>query len=240
MGRPRAALSPTTHGIRQEGDTGSPGATIARSGCASARRRGFFRVMADAKPHEVDVTRLLARAGEGDENALDRAFGHVYYELRALAERQRHGWTGDHTLNATALVHEVYLKLVGRSPLHLRDRGHFFALAARAMRQILCNYARDRKAEKRGGEQEPVPLDGLSEMVPAAAGDGLERLIALDQALARLAEFHPRAGRVVECRFFGGMTVAETAAALDVSDRTVKRDWDFAQTWLFAALEPRP
>lgn len=196
--------------------------------------------MADPHPHELDVTRLLAQAGAGDADALDLAFGHVYDELRALADRQRRRWTGDHTMNATALVHEAYLKLVGRSSLDLRDRGHFFALAARAMRQILCNYARDRKAAKRGGAHGAVPLDGLADVVPAApaAGDGAEALIALDEALTRLDDLHPRAARVVECRFFAGMTVAETAAALDVSDRTVKRDWEFAQTWLYAALEP--
>lgn len=196
--------------------------------------------MADDTPLEMDVTRLLAQARDGDADALDRAFGHVYEELRALAERQRRRWTGDDTLNATALVHEAYLKLVGRSALDVRDRGHFFALAARAMRQILCNHARARKAAKRGGERDPVPLDGLPGVMPdeAAGGDEIESLIALDEALSGLEALHPRAGRVVECRFFGGMTVNETAAALDVSDRTVKRDWEFAQSWLFAALEP--
>jgi RNA polymerase sigma factor (TIGR02999 family) len=183
------------------------------------------------------VTRLLEQARHGDGAALDQVFHAVYDELRLLARRQLGRWHGDPSVNATALVHEAYLKLVGRTPLDLAERGHFFALAARAMRQILSNHARDRKALKRGGESPVVTLDeGLAGGAPAPERGAAETLIELDRALTQLEATHARAARVVECRFFGGMTVDETAAALGVSDRTVKRDWDFAQAWLRTRL----
>ena len=178
--------------------------------------------MADESRGSDTVEALLRRARAGDGGAMEEAFGRVYDELRLLARRQRVRWDGDFTLNTTALLHEAYLKLAGAPAPEIRERGHFFALASRAMRQILCNYARDRRALKRGGAADPVTLDTR---VDGAGDPGAEpeALIALDDALSRLEEAHPRAGRVVECRFFGGMTVEETAAALDVSSGTVKR-----------------
>ncbi|MEK9499604.1 sigma-70 family RNA polymerase sigma factor [Gaopeijia maritima] len=183
----------------------------------------------------VPITRLLDRAGEGDAEAWNAVFDGVYDELRLLARRQRGRWTGHATLDTTALVHEAWLKLARPDELSLRDRGHFFALASRVMRQILCNYARDRAAQKRGGGRERVTLDeGVvgGDSGPAAA----VALRDLDDALTRLEQSHARVARVVECRFFGGLTVQETADALGVSPRTVKREWRFAQAWLQGEL----
>jgi RNA polymerase sigma factor (TIGR02999 family) len=185
------------------------------------------------------VTRLLAELEAGGQGALDELFALVYDELHALAHRQRRRWDGNDTLNTTALVHEAYVKLVDRKRVNVESRAHFFALAARAMRQILCNWARDRRTQKRGGGLEILPLDDLpvspahivSSMDPAA------RLLALDGALRRLEERHPRQSKVVECRFFGGLTIDETASAMGIAPRTVKRDWAVAQAWLHRALE---
>lgn len=192
--------------------------------------------MADDTRHPDAVEALLRRAREGDASALERAFGLVYTELRLLARRQRLRWDGDFTLNTTALLHEAYLKILGGRLPAIEERGHFFALASRAMRQILCNHARDRRAAKRGGAASPVTLEEDVGAAAAEGGPGPETLIALDEALSALEAVHPRASRVVECRFFGGMTVEETGMALDVSSRTVKRDWEFAQAWLHDRL----
>lgn len=186
------------------------------------------------------ITALLEDLRDGDPDALDRVFSQLYDELQFLARRQRQRWDGNQTLNTTALVHEAYLKLVGQSSLSLRSRGHFFALASRAVRHILCNYRRDQEAQKRGGGQAPIPLHEAEVAVGLGSQQGIpgaDRLLALDQALTRLETRYPRPARVVECRFFGGLTVEETAAALDISVRTVKRDWSFAQAWLHAELE---
>jgi RNA polymerase sigma factor (TIGR02999 family) len=187
----------------------------------------------------TEVTALLDRLNDGDEAALDRVFPLIYEELQLLARRQRRRWEGDYTMNTTALVHEAYLKLVGRQTLGARGRGHFFALASRAMRHILCNYGRDRRAQKRGGGAVVVSLEdqGVPGVpLPGSDRDG-ELLESLDHGLTALERVHPRPARVVECRFFGGLSVEETAAALEVSPRTVKRDWRFAQAWLKNAME---
>ncbi len=183
----------------------------------------------------AELTRLLDRAGEGDRSAWDAVFDRVYDELQLLARRQRSRWTGDDTLNTTALVHEAWLKLVRPDRVTLRSRGHFFALASRAMRQILCNHARDRRAQKRGGDRQPVTLqESLVDHASRSVAGG--RLDDLDEALTRLEADHPRAARIVECRFFGGLSVQETADALEISPRTVKREWRFAQAWLQGEL----
>lgn len=176
------------------------------------------------------MTRHLAAARNGDDDALERAFALAYDELAALAHRQRRRWTGNATLDTVALVNEAYLKLVGPAPREVEGRAHFFALAAKAMRQILCNYARDQNALKRGGDAVRVTLSGLD--VP----DDAPSLVDLDDALARLERVDARLAAVVECRFFGGLTVEETAEGLGVSARTVKRDWAMAQAWLHRAL----
>jgi RNA polymerase sigma factor (TIGR02999 family) len=187
------------------------------------------------------VAGLLQALADGDRNALDTLFPLVYAELSRLAHRQRRRWDGDLTLNTTGLVHEAYLKLGGQQRLPTRSRAHFLALASRAMRHILCNHARDRGRRKRGAGQPHLSLDRADGLEPAAdAGDaGLElsdaqtdRLAALDQALRRFERVAERQCRVVECRFFGGMSVEETADALGVSPRSVKRDWSFARAWL--------
>ena len=177
------------------------------------------------------VTRLLAAARAGDDGALEQAFALAYDELAALAHRQRRRWTGHATLDTVALVNEAYLKLVGPAP-EVEGRTHFLALAAKAMRQILSNYARDQNALKRGGDAVRVTLDGLD------AAEAAPSLVDLDDALVRLERVDARLAAVVECRFFGGLTVAETAEALGVSARTVKRDWALAQAWLHRALAP--
>lgn len=170
----------------------------------------------------------------GSRAALDAVFDAAYGELLVLAHHQRVRWVGDHTLDTTALVHEAYLKLVEQKRSGAHSRAHFFALAATAMRHILCNYARERRAQKRGGDLVRVDLSGvyLPQAEPELSESGAERLLALDAALRRLEELQPRWARVVECRFFGGMTIADTAAALGTSPATVKRDWVVAQAWL--------
>lgn len=185
-------------------------------------------------PSDGDITGLLAALREGDRAALDRLFPLVYRELhdRAHGQLARHR-PGD-TLSTTALVHEAYLKLTDSAHQTYQDRVHFFAVASRAMRQILVDYARRRMAVKRGGAP-PVTLD------PEVVGDPgrPEELVALDEALVRLEALDERLARTVEMRFFGGLSVEETAAALGVSPRTVKRDWRKARAVLYLTLEGR-
>lgn len=179
------------------------------------------------------VTQLLAELPDRNA-AADELFALLYDELRAIAHRQRRRWRGDDTLQTTALVHEAFLKLVDQERIAAESRVHFLAIAARAMRHILCNYARDRRAQKRGGAIEHVALDE-SRADAARTGTSFESsdvLAALDEALLRLEQIDPRQSRVVECRFFGGLTIDETATALGISPRTVKRDWAMAQAWL--------
>lgn len=178
-----------------------------------------------------EITRLLLAWRDGDTSAPKRLFTIVYDELRALAHRQlgrprRHG-----TLDTTALVHEAYLKLAGGAEMSLHDRGHFFALAATAMRQILIDYARRRTAAKRGGREEPAAIPDLDRL-PTVAPDRALELLALDEALARLEAIEPRLGSVVELRVFGGLSIEETARVLEVSEGTVKRDWLKARAFL--------
>jgi RNA polymerase sigma factor (TIGR02999 family) len=184
------------------------------------------------------VTLLLREWSRGDRAAADRLFTHVYASLRRLARSQRRR-APEASLDSTALVHEAYLKLVGTEARDLRGRAHFFALAARAMRQVLSNEARRRRTTKRGAGATPVSLERIAAHEGAAAAlrrDGDEQLAALDEALDRLERTSPRQCRVVECRFFAGLSVSETALALDVSDATVKRDWALAQAWLYRAV----
>lgn len=180
-----------------------------------------------------DVTELLVRLSNGEETALDRLLPIVYDRLRRIAHNQLRGERDDHTLRTTELVHEAYGKLVDHSTVDWQDRQHFFAVAARAMRQVLVDHARKKRAEKRGGDAPEVPL----ERVTLPRETKMDTLLALDDALDRLAEQDPRAAKVVECRFFGGYTIEETAEVLDVSRSTVKRDWRGAQAWLNRALQ---
>ena len=185
-------------------------------------------------PAPATVTDLLQAVDQGDREALDALFRLVYDELSMLARRQRRMWHGDLTLNTTALVHEVYLKVADQKRFPVESRAHFFGVAAKAMRHILCNYARDRSRKKRGGGAPHVTLEPAHAIdAPIALSDEQsDTLAALDDALQSLARIADRQARVVECRFFGGMDVDDTAAALGISPRTVKRDWTFARAWL--------
>ncbi len=175
---------------------------------------------------------MLIAYGQGDRRALDRLLPMVYSELHGIAARQMRHERADHTLNATALVHEVYLKLMDQNKVSWQNRAHFYAIAARAMRQVLISYARKHNAEKRGGGAPNTLLDGKE----IALGERADELLALDEALTRLAGFDERLAQVVEYRFFGGLTIEETAALLDVSTMTVKRDWNKAKAWLYREL----
>jgi RNA polymerase sigma factor (TIGR02999 family) len=174
--------------------------------------------------------------GEGDEAAPEPTFHLLYDELHRLARKVRHGRAGE-TMSTTALVHEAYIKLSSRGAVDGESRLHFFRLAARAMRQILVDAARRQVAGKRGGDLFPVTLDAALHPAPFQA----TKFLSLDRALDRLGELDPRAAQVVECRYFAGLTVEETASMLEISPRTVKRDWTVARALLtseLAASEP--
>lgn len=175
-----------------------------------------------------DVTRMLTELSEGDPDALDRLLPIVYDQLRGMAQRELRRERADHTLNATALVHEAYLQLAQLDRISWEGRAHFFGAAARAMRRILISYARMKKAEKRGSGAEHVSLDDIL----AVARERPDRLLELDEALTRLADRDERQARVVECRYFAGMSLEETGTALGISPATVKRDWTLARAWL--------
>jgi RNA polymerase sigma factor (TIGR02999 family) len=178
------------------------------------------------------ITSILHEAREGRMDAADRLFPLLYEELHRLARHQLRGQPRDRTLNATALVNEAYLRMVDQSQAEWADRAHFFAYASRAMRNILVDYARRRASLKRGGDLQHVSLEEGDIPLEAQA----DMLVALDDALTRLASLSERLSRTVEHRFFGGMTEQETAEALGVSDRTVRRDWIKAKAWLYAEL----
>lgn len=180
-------------------------------------------------PHEI--TSLLAAWGRGDEQALTRLIPFVYPELRRIA-RQRLARSPDHTLESAALANEAYLKLVRTQGIHCENRMHFFALCAQMIRRILVDHARKRQYAKRGGGTEQVPLE---EEILGTRARGIE-VLALDDALISLAKVDSRKARVVELRYFGGLTVAETAEILKVSPETVMRDWKLAKSWLFREL----
>jgi RNA polymerase sigma factor (TIGR02999 family) len=194
--------------------------------------------------HDVttpELGALLRRGAAGDRAAMDEAFSALYDELSVAARGQRARWQGTDTLSTTVLVHEAYLKLVrsdrDESGAQWDGRAHFFALAARVMRQVLVNYAEARQAAKRGGDATAVPLDAVESLLAdEGAHDSPEEILALDAALARLAAAHPRQAQVVECRFFAGLSIPETAEVLGTSPATVKRDWQEASAWLYREL----
>jgi RNA polymerase sigma factor (TIGR02999 family) len=181
---------------------------------------------------EGEVTRLLAELRTGDRTALDRLFPLIYDELHGRAHHQLARHRPGDTLSTTALVHEAYLKLTDSAGQSYNDRIHFFAVASRAMRQILVDHARRKLAEKRGGGLRPVSLDPAD----LASPDRAEELLALDEALGELAALDERLARTVELRFFGGLSVEETADVLGTSPRTVKRDWRKARAFLYDAV----
>jgi len=179
-------------------------------------------------PSPSNVTQMLHDWSDGDREALDKLIPIVYTELRRQAagylRRERPG----HTLQTTALIHEAYLRLIDQKDVRWQNRAHFFAIAAQLMRRILVDHARSRQAAKRGGSDIKLPLEAT---MIASEGSEVD-LVALDEALERLAAIDPQQGRVVELRFFSGLSVEETAEVLGVSTRTVKRDWNVAKAWL--------
>ena len=186
-------------------------------------------------PLQIGVTELLADWSKGDREALSKLMPLVYDELHKLARRHLRGERSDHTLQTTALVHEAYLKLVDQKDANWQNRAQFFAVAAQMMRRILVDYARRHLASKRGGSLYKVTLDdGLTSSVQDDA-----ELLALDEALERLAALDPRQSRVVELRIFGGLTLEETAHAIKISPRTARREWSMAKAWLRKEIKKR-
>ncbi len=191
-----------------------------------------------SQPQPETVTKLLDAAREGDRAAVNELFPLVYDELRAMAQRQRRNWHGDYTINTTALVHEAYIKLADQSLADWENRAHFFGVAARAMRQILIDYARKRRAQKRGGDLSKTSFEELKlvEGKITLSDERADSLVALDEALQQLEKISERQSRIVECRFFGGMTIEETAEAIGISTSTVKLSWKMAHVWLFQEM----
>ena len=186
--------------------------------------------MSDLRSH--NVTALLLEWRRGDEEAAHKLLPLVHHELRRIAKRQMAGERPDHILQATALVNEAYIRLIDARRVRWQDRAHFFAMAARLMRRILVDVARAEKNQKRGGALRQVTLDENLPLVSQSPSD----VIAIDDALTRLAAEYERKAQVVELRFFGGLSVEETAEALEISQETVMRDWKFAKNWLLREL----
>jgi len=185
-----------------------------------------------ATPLPQQVTRLLLSWNEGDESALEKLTTAVYEELRLLAHRYMRGECANHTLQTTALVNEAYLRLIDGKQVTWQNRAHFFAVSARLMRRILVDWARSSESQKRGGRPQQVTLDEAL----IVSRERSEDLVALDEALRDLAEVDSRKSEVVELRFFGGLSVEETAEVLKVSQDTVLRDWRLAKLWLLRKL----
>jgi RNA polymerase sigma-70 factor (ECF subfamily) len=184
-------------------------------------------------PEVGNITVLLAELTKGNEDAAGKLIPLVYAELRRLAASYMRKERIDHTLQATALVHEAYLKLVDQRAVTWQCRAHFFGIAAQIMRRILVDHARGHLRNKRGGGQLEIPLDKAVLFAPQRSGE----LVKLDQALDRLTQLDPRQARIVELRFFGGLTVEETSEVLGISPKTVKRDWSVAKAWLHGELK---
>lgn len=190
------------------------------------------RTLGESMGPTTSVTQMLAEWRNGNQDAGQQLFEATYQELRRLAAWHLRQERPDHTLQPTALVNELYLKLFAAEPVDWQDRAHFFAVAAQQMRRLLIDYARARHADKREGDRNRVSLTEIEGL--AAPQD--EDLLALDQALSRLETLEPRAARVVELRFFGGLTEKEAAEVLSVSVATLKREWTFARAWLTKEL----
>lgn len=190
--------------------------------------------MADLQPvhAEQDITQLLRDWGRGEKSALDRLMPVVYSELRRIARNFMRRQNPGHTLQTTALVNEAFLNLVDSSRVNWQSRTHFFAIAAQLMRRVLVDAARRKNSRKRGGDHLRVTLDNGADIAPESNTD----LVALDEALTRLFELNPRHGRIVELKYFGGLTEEQISHMLNISERTVRRDWTLAKSWLFREL----
>ena len=186
-------------------------------------------------PRHGPITQALIELGQGEQEALKRLLPLVYDELKGLARGHRFKWQGGQNIpGTTSLVHEAYLKLVDQTQVNWQNRAHFFYYASRTMRSILVDNARRYQRQKRAGERKAVPLDD----VVLVSEERSEELLALDEALSRLQEQDERIGKIVECRFFGGLSVEETADTLSISPATVKRGWNVARSWLYRELQP--
>lgn len=179
-----------------------------------------------------DITQILQQWSEGDEKAVESLFPLVYEELRRLARNYLAKERSGHTLQPTALVHEAYMRLIDQTRTTWQSRVHFYAVAANMMRRILVNHARDRATEKRGGSAQRFSIENLDILPEQTAGD----LLDLDEALEKLKKLDERKCRVVDLRFFGGLNEDEVAEVLGVSEKTVRRDWQFAKLWLYREL----
>ncbi|HEV7705600.1 MAG TPA: sigma-70 family RNA polymerase sigma factor [Gemmatimonadaceae bacterium] len=199
---------------------------------AKRRRPTSLRLPIVAAPQQRAATDLVLQLVHDDPATVNELLPLVYGELRRLAQRYMRHERPDHTLTTTALVHEAYLRLVDQTRVQWQDRNHFLGIAAIAMRRILVEHARRRNVQRRGGDRQRVSLSDLS----IAQDDSADTLLALDEAMVRLAALNPRLVRVVECRYFLGLTEEETAAALEITSRTVRRDWIKAKGWLATAL----
>lgn len=185
---------------------------------------------------EETITQLLAKWSSGDEGAAERVLPLIYGELRRIAVRQLRRERGDHTLQATAIVHEAYLRLVGQAGLEWPSRAHFYAFSAHLIRRILVDHARRRNRAKRGGLSEKITLVEMAGLALEKSPD----LVALDEALCGLEKVDPRKAMVVELKFFAGLTLEEIAEQLGISSETVSREWRRARAWLYSALQPDP
>lgn len=191
--------------------------------------------MSSTTPHNAvdNATQILQQVNAGDRNAAEQLFPLVYDEFRAMAARRLRQERPDHTLQPTALVHEAYMKLIDQTRINWQGRQHFFAIAAQAMRRVLIDHARQHRRQKRGGGRAKVSLDETVVLSPQRS----DELILLDETLQRLAQVDPRQARIVELRFFGGLTVEEAAQIIGVSKRTVEGDWTMAKAWLKREME---
>jgi RNA polymerase sigma-70 factor (ECF subfamily) len=179
-----------------------------------------------------DITQLLVAVRGGDSQAQSQLYQAVYAELHQIAARYMRRERSDHTLQATALIHEAYVDLIDQHTKDWQNRAHFYGVAASVMRRILVDHARTHRTAKRGGREQKLSLDDAMPITPEQS----DEVLALDEALGRLAQFDPRQSKVVELRFFGGLNEEEVAQALGVSSRTVKRDWRLAKAWLYGEL----
>ena len=196
------------------------------------KRSSAGTVTVKKRPESSDLTEALAELSRGHAEARADVLQLVYQELKRLAQARMRGERADHTLQPTALVHEAFIQLIGDQDARWENRAHFFGAAAEAMRRILVDYARSRQALKRGGGKRRVSLEEVVDLATDHCGD----VIVIDDALVKLSAIDAQKARVVELRFFGGLSVEETAAVLDISPRTVKRDWSFAKAWLFREI----
>ena len=190
------------------------------------------RSAAATRPPERNLTQVLQDVGEGRAKASDQLLPMVYEELLIIARQRLRDERAHHTLNATALVHEAYMRLVGDDTAAWENRAHFFGAAARAMRQVLIDYARRRGRAKRGGDQRRIPLS----VVDLAVEAPVEDVLAVDRAVEKLAQKDPRMAEIVQLRFYAGLSAEETAAALGLSERTVRREWSLARAWMMREL----